>query len=119
MMPSKKRNLERVEAISFKVSKDGKPPRFDELTRELIQLITLYERGELPPAKPTNNRQPDAPKGEGRAWLDQHLDLIAARIKGETGEGEKVQAASEIKTDEADDLSTNKYLSYVRNRYRI
>jgi hypothetical protein len=118
MMPSKKRNLERVEAISFKVSKDGKPPRFDELTRELIQLITLYERGELPPAKPTNNRNRQ-PKGEGRAWLDAHLELIVARIKGGTGEGEKVQDTSEVKTDEADDLDANKFLSWVRNRFRV
>jgi hypothetical protein len=117
MMPSKKRNLERVEAISFKVSKDEKPPRFDELTRELIQLITLYERGELPPAKPTGNRNRQ-PKGEGRAWLDAHLDAIAARLQNASPKSEKVQIP-EIKTDDADDLDTSDFLSWVKNKYRI
>jgi hypothetical protein len=85
------------------------------------ELLGKAERGELPQRQSaTNTRKPDAPISEGRAWLDRHLDNIAARVQGASPKGEMVKDALEVEAEtEADDLDTSKYLDWVRNRYRV
>jgi hypothetical protein len=82
------------------------------------ELLDKAKRGELPPAKPTNNQQPTHPVSGERVWLNKHLDIIASRVQGASPKGETVQIP-EVKTDEADDLDTSNFLSWVRNKYRI
>jgi hypothetical protein len=85
------------------------------------ELLGKAQRGELPPATGNRNRQPQPvqPATGERVWLNKHLEIIASRMQTPLGEGEKVQIP-EVKTDdEADDLDTSNFLSWVRNRYRI
>jgi hypothetical protein len=83
------------------------------------ELLHKAQRGELPPAKTTNNQQPAHPATGERVWLNKHLEIIASRMQSPSPKGEKVQIP-EVKTDdEADDLDTSNFLSWVQNKYRI
>jgi hypothetical protein len=82
------------------------------------ELLGKAERGELPPAKTTNN-QPAHPATGERVWLNKHLEIIASRMQSPSPKGEKVQIPEVDAETEADDLDTSNFLSWVRNRYRV
>jgi hypothetical protein len=84
------------------------------------ELLNKAQRGELPTGNRNRQPQPAHPATGERVWLNKHLDIIASRMQSPSPKGEKVQVASEVDAEtEAADVDANKYLSYVRNKYRI
>lgn len=117
-MPSKKRNLEKVEAATVKASKEDKPAQYEEVGKELIRLIGLAERGELP----VSDRRIAAPRSQARIELDSHIDRMADRMKGAKPASEPAQIINEDKTVDAESgglLSAAEYFSWVRNRFKV
>lgn len=117
-MVSKKRNLEKVEAIS-KASKEGKPAHFEEVSKELIRLIGLAERGELPVR---NRRDNNAPKSQARLDFDARIDRMADRIKHIPPAPKRMLTTNEDQTVDVESeslLSAEKFLGWIKNRFKV